>query len=402
MSTMNWVCKGGTCERGTAMPLLVLVISVILMAMGTVALKVTGNDIMASGNNKAAVEATYLAEAGIAHARASIQSLTFDSILANVDSSVTLSKRTAAKTKDTLLRVFVDTITFGGGRYKVSAYDNNDGDGVRTNDADDRIFVRATGIMERGAIRSVEVVFRRTSSVGITQRGAVVAAANVETLGNLVIDGRDHAMDGSLLGAGTLGVRTRGTLNRSGASKIGGTSAAPATSYAPTKTAADVAKVTKTGSGDPVPAGPDEAIGLSSGTLKTYAQSGVGGSQYVTDPSKLKLPVSGVTYVELACGAEWNPADFGAGAGVVVVHNSCNNATIKNLNGGSLKGILIADDIVHVHNDIIGMIVQTSPAPSSGNCIGNGGGNILYSSIAISSALSSITNQTLLVAWRDM
>ena len=63
---------------------------------------------------------------------------------------------------------------------------------------------------------------------------------------------------------------------------------------------------------------------------------------------------------------------------------------MKNLNGVRFKGLIIADDIEHIHADVIGAIVSLTATPS-GNCIGNGSGSILYSSAALThaSAVSS-------------
>jgi hypothetical protein len=59
---------------------------------------------------------------------------------------------------------------------------------------------------------------------------------------------------------------------------------------------------------------------------------------------------------------------------------------MKNLNSGTFKGLIIADDVVHIHTNIIGGLICLSPAPSEGNCIGNGNGSVLYSTEAITAA----------------
>ncbi len=138
------------------------------------------------------------------------------------------------------------------------------------------------------------------------------------------------------------------------------------------------------------------------GTLKTIAQSGRKGSQYVTDPSQLTLPLSGVTYVELPPGEIWGDTevvDFGNGSGILVVHNAATNAAIKNLNYGSFKGVIIADDLVHIHNRILGGIVTLTPAPSEGNCIGNGTGDVFYSSQAVAAAAVGVGPTILQQSW---
>jgi len=388
--------------RGSTTPLLILVISVILLAMGTVALRVTTNDIRASGHAKSAAEVLYVAEAGIEHAKSVIKTRSLDDLLAKVDSTRPRSEQIQQMGTDTALHVFTDTIAFGAGRYRVKLFDNNDGDGNARADNDNRVFVRSAGIAALGVDKTVEVMLAKQTSPSVHSEGAIVACANVSTLGTLVIDGRDHDMAGTLIGSGTKGVSTSGTYSRGGNSKVGGTDDGGG-DHAPSKNAADVALVTETGQLCPSPGGgPDAPLGLADGTLKAYAQSGAGGSQYVTNPADLTMPLSGVTYVELPCGQTWQAMDFGASTGIVVVHNACNDAVIKNLNGGTLQGILIADHIDKIHNTLIGMVIQISSAPPSGNCIGNGHGSVLYSSIAISNALVSLSNQVYLVAWREL
>ena len=57
-------------------------------------------------------------------------------------------------------------------------------------------------------------------------------------------------------------------------------------------------------------------------------------------------------------------------------------AAIKNLNSGTFKGLIIADDIEKIHATLIGAVVSLTTTPS-GNCIGNGNGEIRYSNEAL-------------------
>jgi hypothetical protein len=47
------------------------------------------------------------------------------------------------------------------------------------------------------------------------------------------------------------------------------------------------------------------------------------------------------------------------------------------------RGLIIADDIIHIHADIIGAVVSLTTNPSAGNVIGNGNGTVKFSSEAI-------------------
>lgn len=218
-----------------------------------------------------------------------------------------------------------------------------------------------------------------------TIKAAISTNNNIKTLGTLIVDGRDHDLNGNLIGGlGTLGIWTTGNYSQSGSSKVGGSSGS--TDYSPTKPGnSNVIKKNQTWPGG-YPDSPDKVLGgldagFPDGTLKSLAISGLEGSQYVTKPSLLSYLLKGITYVELPSGSSWISANI-EGSGILAVHNSDKNAVIKNLNG-TFKGMLIADDIDKIHGTIIGAVVGISPTPPSGNCIGNGDGKVLFSSEAI-------------------
>jgi len=215
-------------------------------------------------------------------------------------------------------------------------------------------------------------------------QGGITANSLVKTLGNLVIDGRNHDLNGNLIsGQGTMGVSTTQTFDQGGSSTGGGTSAG--VDYMPSKPANSA--IVEENAVYVFPSNPDDVFGYAAGTLKAMAQSGANGGQYVTNPSNLTFPLSGVTYVELSNGGMWQSMDLGESSGVLVVHNSWTNAAIKNLNSGTFKGLIIADDIEKIHMTIIGAVLSLTTSPS-GNCIGNGSGAILYSSAGLEQASS--------------
>ncbi|GAB1442690.1 hypothetical protein MASR2M39_15260 [Ignavibacteriales bacterium] len=224
-------------------------------------------------------------------------------------------------------------------------------------------------------------------------KGAVTANSAVSTLGNLQVDGRDHTIAGAVVaGQGSFGIWTTSSLSQSGSSDIGGTVAG--TDWGPSKPAKAGTVATFQVYPGGYPSTPDSVMGgpangYPEGTLKATAIAGTGGSQYVTNPALLTYPLKGVTYVELPSGSIWNSANI-TGSGILIIHNSSSDAAIKNLNSGPFKGVMIADDIIHVHTDIIGAVVGLSKAPSSGNCLGNGSGAILYSKAAINDGLNVV------------
>jgi hypothetical protein len=232
-------------------------------------------------------------------------------------------------------------------------------------------------------------------------KAAITSNGPIGTLGSLIVDGRDHDLNGFLLsGTGSYGVSTKSTYSRGGNSKVGGTdkSVSPAQDIAPAKSGYN--NVVQQNASWAAPTTPDQALNLPNGTLKGIAQT-PGKGQYVTNPSNLTFPLSGVTYVELPAGGTWQSMDFGASSGILVVHNATTNAAIKNLNGGTFKGIIIADDMVHIHTDLYGEVIVLTPISSEGNCIGNGNGSVLYSNVAVTNAMNLVPGVQIL-SWREV
>ncbi len=224
-------------------------------------------------------------------------------------------------------------------------------------------------------------------------KAAISTNNPVSVLGTLTVDGRDHDINGNLIAASGLpGIWTTRTINISGNAQVGGT--ADGIDYAPSKPAnVNTYAANQTYPGG-YPSNPDlvlggDATGFPNGTLKSMAQSGLYGSQYTASPGTLTYPLRGVTYVELPDDGDWSPANFD-GSGILVVCNSQGNAKIGNINWGTFRGLLIADDIVRLHAAVIGAVVSLMPNPSDGNTIGNGSGSVLFSRVAISKALDDI------------
>ncbi len=217
----------------------------------------------------------------------------------------------------------------------------------------------------------------------------ITARCNVSTLGNMLIDGRDHDWNGNLIvNNGVEAISTMQSFSRGGNSQVAGTTDAGA-DIAPTKTGwADIVDQSAPWP-DGYPATPDQVLGgaahgYSEGILKSVAQIGDDGSQYVTNPALLHFPLHGVTYVELPSGSSWLPVNLGCNSeGILIVHNSAGNAVMKNINFGSFHGLIIADDLVHIHTQIIGAVFVLTAGPSEGNCIGNGSGSIIFSREAV-------------------
>ncbi len=227
---------------------------------------------------------------------------------------------------------------------------------------------------------------------------ALVTLNGVNSInGNITLDGRDHNPFSTAVnaGLGNWGIwSTAATFDRDGSSLVGGTTAG-FVDVAPTTDPADtvVIRFNQTYPGG-YPTSPDSAFGYDEGTLKALAQTGFAGSQYVTDPAKLKYPLSGVTYVEMPNTTpqnRWN-ANKISGTGMLIIHNSAHNANMDNAETDpGFSGIIIGDDITHLHGDIWGAIMLLSPNPQ-GNVLGGGNANLLYSRQAIKSAVGVLQN----------
>jgi hypothetical protein len=225
---------------------------------------------------------------------------------------------------------------------------------------------------------------------GVEVNAAITTNNDILTLGNLTVDGRDHTIDGTFIpGEGTLGIWTTNKYTQSGASKVGGTHLG--IDHAPSKNPDPniIASNQNWPSGFP-PNSPEEVIKdiPFNITLEEYAKSGDWESQYVTDPSLLTYPLKGVTYVELPSGEPWTDANI-EGSGVLIVHNDQVDAIIKNTYN-NFTGLIIADDIIHLHSTIIGAVISLTQNPSEGNTIGNSDGFVLYSKEALLNSFMSV------------
>ncbi|MBI1923301.1 pilus assembly PilX N-terminal domain-containing protein [Candidatus Poribacteria bacterium] len=298
---------------------------------------------------------------------------------------------------------FGSSVSLGSGNYSVIITDNDDGDGNVYSDTDYVILVNSTGTVSvaPGITKTIQAymqVIPPPSPANV--RSSIVTAGPIQILGAIRMDGRDHDLNGNLIpDSGLPGISTVQTFQQEGASKVGGT--ADGVDYSPSKPGNPAIIETNAdwSAEGGFPNTPDKFVRLPEGTLKFIAQSGKNGSQYVTDPSLLTFPLSGVTYVELAHGASWSGVNFDNSSGILVVHNTATNAIMTNLNGGTFRGLIIADDLIHIHNTIIGAGISLTSAPSEGNCIGNGTGKVLYSREAIAKAAADIGPTISMKSW---
>jgi hypothetical protein len=261
------------------------------------------------------------------------------------------------------------------------------------------IAVRSIGVTQRSLSAqrmdtSIAYIFFPPSSFPTGIRGLLTlnASNSVSLVGSITIDGRDHDSLGNVVpDSGTYGVWNTGpTFNTTGSSTVGGT--VNYIDYAPSGASPNPAILLNQTLPPPgYPTTPDSVLGGESngfpeGMLKSMAQAGAHGSQYSTNPATLTYPLSGVTYVEMPVGSpQWSPANL-QGSGILVVHNAATNAKLYNTTA-TFKGIIITDDVAHLHGDTYGALVVLSRTPT-GNALGNGNAAVLYSNYAIRYAMS--------------
>jgi hypothetical protein len=273
--------------------------------------------------------------------------------------------------------------------------------------------VSAKSIVGNAAIQQVSATstaFVRATYYPLSFQGALSTKNPVSFNGAYTIDGRDHTPAGVLIpNKGVYGIWTTKTANISGNAKVGGTAAS--VDYAPAKPpSAEVVKQNQPWAGG-YPGTPDSVFGgarygFPEGALKAIAMSGIGGSQYVTNPNNLTYPLSGVTYVELPSNGSWLYSNT-LGTGLLIVHNNAANASLSEQTGSKFVGVVIADDFSTLKGDIIGALVSLTPWPAAGTTGGNSNGTLLYSKKVVTDItdmlyyLGGQKSESFVMAWRE-
>ena len=232
-------------------------------------------------------------------------------------------------------------------------------------------------------------------------RGAWTANANLNnTISDMYIDGRDHDLNQNLLPiTGKFGVSTSTVFVNVENAEIGGTN--NFIDYPMTfPEIPEVIEENYNWDGG-FPESPDAILGYPEGTLKAAAKSGEYGSQYRINPPKdgkhiagLTYPLSGVTYIEITNGIEYElRLEQNGNSGIIVVHNSDRTSKLIGVkydidnSDGLLTGLLVTDYSFHHHIDILGSVLQlSSNLETSKNCSGNKDHWVYYSSEAILNA----------------
>jgi hypothetical protein len=269
---------------------------------------------------------------------------------------------------------------------------------------EDDSLVKIAVVAEFGGVKKTIITYTDKPTSGWVPpviRGAWTANANLNnTISDMFIDGRDHDLSLNLLPkTGKFGVSTSTAFVNVENAEIGGTN-----NYVDyPMTFPEIPEVIEENYNwdGGFPESPDEILGYPEGTLKAAAQSGEYGSQYRINPPKdgkhiagLTYPLSGVTYIEITNGIEYElRLEQNGNSGIIVVHNSDRTSKIIGVkydidnSDGLLTGLLVTDYSFHHHIDILGSVLQLSPnLETSKNCVGNKDHWVYYSSEAIANA----------------
>lgn len=315
-------------QRGSAL-VAVLALAIILNLTLLAVYFATRDTSKKSGKRRSAVAALNIAEAGK------------ERVLANIRNRDLVPPETLKITP------YIDE-PFGTGSFTVSC---------STDLWLDTLFLTSIGVAENDTAQ-LEVIAVLEKPWKNWLRGAVTSRNPVNTLGDIIIDGRDHDTSGNVLGTGgTYGVSSGGSVvTGSAASTIGGGTTAPQNTVVDSLTV--IENMDTTG----YPQTPEEFLGLPPGYLDSHLLSSC--------PS---TPLSGITYIDGKCN------DY-TGSGILICHNSSGTANLGNFKG-NFKGLILVDEDKHFNgNDtIIGAVVLLGKK-NGGNALGNGTTHILYSS----------------------
>jgi hypothetical protein len=265
--------------------------------------------------------------------------------------------------------------------------------------------------MDTATASSRVVVKQANGIIPFSVRGAFTAFGPIDdAISDMFIDGRNFRLNATSIipGTGKFGVSTgQPTFVNTQKGAIGGTSYSitPAVDISPTFPENSAIIETSAPWPNGFPTTPDAALGYPEGTLKHMAVTKqVPGSQYVTKSKDLKFPLRGVTYIEVPNGTIWSKVKIGVNPeGILVFHSPNTDAFWDNIttSSGPFKGLMLFDNVFHIHMDILGGIVILTPNTVQGKtCNGNKAHWIRYSS----EALEGVTKLPTIIAdgsWKN-
>jgi hypothetical protein len=255
-----------------------------------------------------------------------------------------------------------------------------------------------------------------SQQINFAPKAAISTRGPVITTGGITIDGRDWNFAGSaVVGPGTWGILSTGSIANTGSSTVGGNGIAPSRPPQPGTQLGGYSWADGINQdGDPgideeawdgvdndndglidedtnsYPINPDVACHLPTDTLR---QSAIWYGTYYTSPAQIqaaivangnRLPSGAVIFCDFPT---WDPVDFGSTyndqPSIFVHHNASGTATMKNVHG-KFKGLMLMDTLDHLNANVIllGAVMSFAPANAT-NALGNGTAFIRFSSAAI-------------------
>jgi Tfp pilus assembly protein PilX len=392
-----------TDRRGFAL-IAVLVVMVVLGLIGGAALKLTAGDQKVTRLFSDANQADAAAAAGLEHAIARYQAsgaFPFTASINGYSYTVTIK---------------ADSFNFDGVGGAGPVYRASDG--TLNDSGNGNPVMLLTSTATKGSFKAVQRMRVAKGTLSIDVDAALTANASVNLTGNISIDGRNHTLGGSLIdGAST--ANTGACMENKPAIVLtdstdtvssGGSSDLYCNSIYNTGSPPCVTKRTNI-----TYVTPEDVLGLEPGDLDALIQDG----DTYTPPDS----ISGLIYVNGDYGAGAAGGNNVSGTGILIVHNPLYNprehdpadpmydaskasnlavygpANLGNINGGSFRGLIIADKIDKINGniDIFGAIVSLTEIDVTK--IGAGTAEIKYSCAALQQAANSFPVPPTRLSW---
>jgi Tfp pilus assembly protein PilX len=262
----------------------------------------------------------------------------------------------------------------------------------------DTVWLRSQATVGSESVTIVVVCWRYTviSKLAFTPKAAVTSRADVETQGDITIDGRDWDSTGAdTIGSGVYGVSTCRTFTNKNAN-VGGNGIEP-----PNKGEAAGSVQQYNPDSASYPTTPEEVLGVPQGFLDPYIVT-----------SLPAMPFHGIVYLNTSGNVDFTSNALAGSSGILIVHDSSNHsgtgtATMDGVHG-DFKGIIITDRINQLNSNgtLYGAIVTLSQLPTK-NIFGNGNPFVRYSSQVLLNLLNYVDKNSLtyyvdVISWKEL
>lgn len=382
-------------DRGFAL-IAVIVVMVVLGLIGAAALTLTAGDQKVTRLFADANQADGAATAGLEHAMAVLQANGAFPFTASIN-GYTYTVEKDPDIYDIDGDTVADTVRLAS-------------DGTLNDSGNGNPVWILTSTASKGSFKAVQRMRVSQRIVNIEAPGALTANFNVNLQGNITIDGRNNTINGTVIDASSTANASACTDNKPAVMLTDSISQVPAP-----PTATDLYCNSIYSSSIPTPCvsrnvgiayvTPEDVLGLQPGDLDALIQDA---DTYVPPSDSL----SGIVYVDGDYGSGAAGGNNVAGSGILIVHNPLYDprqhdptdpmfdaviaadaryapANLGNINGGTFRGVIIADKIDKINGniDIIGGVVSLTEVDAT--IVGAGTATIKYSCAALQLAESS-------------